>query len=187
MPPDVSTVEIIVKELDSILKNINVNVMNIRLHRISEKQWMCSWSTSIGQYEMPLTYGGPLYYIQTWSSDLFMVRYKINSFVYMLLFSMINNMANNNDTNTVGYLFEALCMYWDQIFLQYMRIVGSRKTDAIVKLNNYVDIISTNRRAFVNKVYFMHFITGSIGNILYNHRQIDQRDDMKDARSGRIR
>jgi hypothetical protein len=176
-------------EFIQLFKDIGVNVIKFNVKHLQGTYFLIEWDTKKGSYELPFecknTYTA--YGYGVWSSTCYGIKHKIRMFIFESIFSIIGSMANNDDTEAVGLLFEGLCAFWDSMFLQVIKPVSYRSVDSNKGLTDFIygDSI-VPRPIFKNPLFFAHFVTGSIGNKLYYHRKLGERSEMQERLKGAI-
>jgi hypothetical protein len=177
--------------LHQLLIDINIDVYDLHLNQLAEgSEYMLSWKTKSGDYEVPIVYRANLKSTFKLRNIPLMRNATISDFADTMLYTVIYNMGAAKDTEPVEFFFQALCIYWDQIFIDTMHDYFFRINDAMKYLKK---IVYKNPTAEIdpfkwikNPKFFIFFITSPSGNSLYYNGKLHEREDIKKVRRGEI-
>jgi len=180
-----------VQILDVFLTNLNIKVNNLHLVKSGNNgEYVLSWSTSKGDYQIPIVFVPPLISTFKLHNIPVMKAIEINNFADTVLYSIIYNMGAAGDTEPVEFFFTALCTYWDQIFIDTLHDYFYRINDAMKLLKG---LVYKNPKADIdphkwihNPKFLLFYISSPSGNRLYYSGRLHERPDITKVRKGEL-
>jgi len=186
-------VKIVAQALRQLLHDINIDVEDLYIKYMgagSGNNYMLQWKTKSGDYQVPVVYDAPVGLLFKLKNIPMGKNIIVSDFAVSMLYSIIYNMGAAGDTRPIEFFFQALCTYWDLIFIDVIHSYESKLNDAMKLLKA---LIYKNPEAEIdphkwihNPAFFIFFITGPSGNQLYYCGGLHQRSDIQKARNGEL-
>jgi hypothetical protein len=177
--------------LNRLLFDLNITISGLHISKMGANgKYMVNWKTRMGDYQVPIVYKMNMKSTFRLHNIPMGRSATISDFADTMLFSVIYNMINNKDLQPVEFFFQALCAYWDQIFIDTMHDYYFRINDSIKILKNMVyksSMSETEPYTHINNpLFFIFFVTSPSGNRLYYAGRLHERSEIKNARKGLI-
>jgi hypothetical protein len=180
-----------VQSLRQLLFDLNIDIYDLRLVPMSnDGAYMLSWKTKKGDYDVPIVYKQNLKNVFKLHNVPLMRSAMIGDFADSMIYSIIYNMGAAKDTAPVEFFFQALCVYWDQVFIDTMHEYYFRVNDALRYLKQLVYKNPTAEidphKWIKSPKFFIFYITSPSGNRMYYNGRLHEREDIKRVRRGEI-
>jgi hypothetical protein len=181
-------VTFVAQALHRLLHNINIDVDDLHIEHVANNNYILQWKTKAGDYSVPIVYDAPIRLTFRLKNIPLKRSILLNDFAVSVLYTIIYNMGAAGDTRPVEFFFQALCTYWDLIFIDVIHSYESKLNDAMKLLKT---LIYKNPEAEIDPHKWIHspaflifFITGPSGNQLYYTGGLHQRSDIQRVRKG---
>ena len=114
-----------------------------------------------------------------------------HSFIYAVMPSIIYNIANNGDTDSVETLFIALCKFWDSFYIQLRKGVLTRAVSGLAELDAYIYNDPANqmnpKKSFsIHAKEFRSLVSSPLGWKMYETGRLGNRKEIQDVLNGKM-
>ena len=167
------------KTFRTLLRDINVDVVNMGIKHMGGSQFEINFDTKQGSYgsfcEIKSTRAKTDIVIQ---NHILFSEIKFNGLIHDCIFPVIMEMSEHKDS-AVELLFENLCLFWDEVFVRAYGDIDSRLNYAVMSFDkNMRDITGLYKSIYRNPRMLKWFVTSSIGNYIYYNGGLATRKDI---------